>query len=1141
MTGLPLFEPVVPDPASEVSLRIIVSSSAAARLSRAREAVRRRPPGNRVLIVGASRAAADDLARDVAVAVPSSFGIERLSITQLAAKTALLALATSGASASTSLGAEAVAVRAVFEATREDALRYFGPVAATPGFARALGKTLGELRLAGTAGTSLAPLPLAGPDLAVLLDGFNRCFTDAKSVDRAGLFRAAARSLRPHAGAGRGFTGEGQARAAYDLVVFLDISLTHAAERDLVAAVVTNATMTLATVPYGDHETIRHLVTMGGAVEEVEREGPVTDLGYVDRFLFDADSRPPMRDLDGSLTLFSAPGEGRECVEIARRVLSEARAGVRFDEIAVLVRSPQSYFGLLEHALRRAGVPAWFDRGTRRPHPAGRAFLALLTCAAEQLSAARFAEYLSLGQVPSGISLTSAVATDGSMVPRVPPVLPVDEAFGFFDQVGATNDASGAAEDLRTGDNGAAEGDVSATESADAAAVAETLQAPWRWEALLVEAAVIGHDASRWRRRLAGKAAELEAQATEAEREGGPDSGRAQSLRLVRQQLSKLQDFALPIVETLAAWPRVARWGEWLEHFSHLAPRVLRTPADVLRVLTDLQPMLDVGPVDLDEACRVLSERLLTLESAPPARRFGRIFVGTPDQARGRSFRVVFVPGVAERMFPQKPREDPILLDGLRVAVGGSLATQSDRLAAERLLLQMAAGAASDRLYVSYPRIDLSESRARVPSFYALDVMRAATGRVPDYEWLEARARTAGSATLAWPAPEKPADAIDEQEHDLAVLRGLLDERDRESVRGHAHYLLKLNESLRRSVVNRWARGEPRWSASDGLTRVSIDTADALRAQRPTVRSYSLSALQRFSACPYQFVLGAFYRLQPLEPPESLQRMDALTRGSLFHEIQARFFRALKDAEALPVTDTSVADAATVLDATVDAVATRAYDELAPVVDRVWNDEIAAIRRDLHGWLRYLARDGEQWLPTNFEFGFGAVPGERDVSSIRDEVTLPDGFKLRGAIDLIEEHRATKVLRVTDHKTGRTPDRIQQVIVGGGAVLQPVLYAMAVEAALGRRVSQGRLFYCTSTGGYTEHAIPLSDTTRAAGMEVLEVIDRAVATGCLAAAPTEDACGRCDFRIVCGPDMFRRTSRKPQDAIADLRALRSRP
>jgi CRISPR/Cas system-associated exonuclease Cas4 (RecB family) len=1124
MTYLPFFDPPISDPPSRTSIRVVVSPSAAARLAAAREAVSGRAPGARVLVVGASRAAADDVARDVAASVPATFGIERLSFTQLAARTALIALAANETSASTRLGAEAVATRAAFGATRDAALRYFAPVATTPGFPRALARTLQELRLAGIARASLAPLPLAGPDLALLLDRFDTCFADARSVDRADLFRTAAAVLREP---------QARGRKIYDFVVLLDVSLDHAAEREFVGALVDRASNVLAAVPHGDHDTVRHLVAMGAVIEQVGNSIPATDLEYVGRFLFDAESQPPVRDLDGSVEFFSAPGEGRECVEMARRVLREARTGVRFDEMAILVRSPQSYFGLLEHALRRAGVPAWFDRGTRRPHPAGRAFLALLACAAEQLSAARFAEYLSLGQVPipGGSASRDPLYVPSLDISRQQPyVLPSDEAFGLPDDVDAADD------DSETTIDG-----IDSEREGDDPVVAGTLRAPWRWEKLLVEAAVIGHDASRWRRRLAGKSAELEAQVREAVREEGQDSGRAHSLRQVQDQLQRLEEFALPTIEELAGWPRVATWGEWLDSFARLAPRVLRSPPQVLRVLTDLRPMSDVGPIDLDEARRVLSERLLTLEAAPPSRRFGRIFVGTPDQARGRSFRVVFVPGLAERMFPQKPREDPLLLDALRVEADRSLATQPHRLAAERLLLQMAAGAASDRLYVSYPRIELTESRARVPSFYALDVMRAATGRVPDYEWLEARARAAGNATLAWPAPPAPEDAIDEQEHDLAVLRRLLDEKDLEAVKGHAHYLLKLNESLRRSVVNRWARGEPRWSVSDGLTRVSIDTAEALAAQRLTARSYSLSALQRFSACPYQFVLGAFYRLQPVELPEPLQRLDPLTRGSLFHEIQARFFRALKERQALPVTAERVEEAGAVLDTTIDIVAARAYDELAPAVDRVWNDEIASIRRDLHGWLQCLARDGEEWLPEYFEFGFGSVPGERDASSVHDEVTLPGGFKLRGAIDLIEEHRAKKVLRVTDHKTGRKPDKIEKVIVGGGGVLQPVLYAMAVEAALGRPVSHGRLFYCTSAGSYVEHPIPLNDTTRAAAFEVLEVIDRAVASGFLAATPTEEACGRCDYRPVCGPDMFRRTRRKPQDRIADLIALRSRP
>jgi hypothetical protein len=74
---------------------------------------------------------------------------------------------------------------------------------------------------------------------------------------------------------------------------------------------------------------------------------------------------------------------------------------MRFDEIAVFVRSAERHQPLLEEAFARAGVPAWYSRGVRRPEISGRAFLALLRCAAEDLSAARFAEYLSFGRMPA--------------------------------------------------------------------------------------------------------------------------------------------------------------------------------------------------------------------------------------------------------------------------------------------------------------------------------------------------------------------------------------------------------------------------------------------------------------------------------------------------------------------------------------------------------------------------------------------------------------------------------------------------------------------------------------------------------------------------------------------------------------------
>jgi CRISPR/Cas system-associated exonuclease Cas4 (RecB family) len=547
-----------------------------------------------------------------------------------------------------------------------------------------------------------------------------------------------------------------------------------------------------------------------------------------------------------------------------------------------------------------------------------------------------------------------------------------------------------------------------------------------------------------------------------------------------------------------------------------------------------------IGPVTLEEARDVLSDRLRTLDEHPPAHRYGCVFVGSPHQARGREFRVVFVPGLAERMFPQKPREDPMLLDKeMRAPLQAGLQVQDDRARTERLLLRLAIGAAGERLWLSYPRIDLSGARPRVPSFYVLDVMRAITGRIPKHEDMQRSAAAAGGARLDWPAPAAPDAAIDQVEHDLATLRALIDAPDRRAVRGHAHYMLRLNDALRRSVTARWARTRSKWLPQDGLVRAAPAIRPMLDSQRLGTRPYSLSALQRFATCPYQFVLAAVYRLEPNEEPEPLQRLDPLTRGALFHEVQAGFFRELRAQGRLPLETAFVNDALAVVDRVLAKVATEYRERLAPAIDRVWQDEVAAIGRDLRVWVRKLP-ESREWTPEYFELSFGLSDEGRDPRSVPDPVRIDGRFLLRGSVDVVEVRQAAQELRVTDHKTGR--DRsTQKTVIGGGRILQPVLYSMALEQILGRPVSSGRLFYCTAAGGFTERVIPLTDGSRRAGLEALEVIDRAMELGFLPPAPDDRACTWCDFRPVCGPDEPRHVARKQTDPLGDLFALREMP
>jgi len=318
-----------------------------------------------------------------------------------------------------------------------------------------------------------------------------------------------------------------------------------------------------------------------------------------------------------------------------------------------------------------------------------------------------------------------------------------------------------------------------------------------------------------------------------------------------------------------------------------------------------------------------------------------------------------------------------------------------------------------------------------------------------------------------------------------------------------------------------------------GMTKPMLDS------QRLTARPFSLSALQKFSSCPYQFLLSAIYKLEKAEEPEPLQKLDPLTRGALFHEAQALFFRDLQAERGLPVTGESVGAALATLDSVVRRVAAKYREQLAPAIDRVWDDEIADLAKDLRVWVRRLPEAAE-WLPEYFEFSFGLADQGRDARSVADPALIDGRFKLRGSVDLIERKRGTATLRVTDHKTGKNRTTWKTVI-GGGAILQPVLYSLAVERALDAPVASGRLFYCTAAGGFTDHEIPINETNRRSGIEALEIVDRAIELGFLPAAPGERACTWCDFRPVCGPHEERRVKRKAQEKLGDLENLREKP
>ncbi len=315
-------------------------------------------------------------------------------------------------------------------------------------------------------------------------------------------------------------------------------------------------------------------------------------------------------------------------------------------------------------------------------------------------------------------------------------------------------------------------------DSDDEAVVAGTLRSPWKWEELIVESAVVGG-----RSRADGKAPVAAAARRARGRLPLPDrraEARGARVGAHRAVRARPAEPGAPARVRAADHRRACRLARRRRcgasgsiASATLAGRALQRPgaraADARRASADGRRRAGRRSRKRATSCtigwsRSTGSRLL--------RRYGRLFVGTPHQARGRTFRVVFVPGLAERVVPQRPREDPLLLDdGARRPRTRALARPGRSGGAPNACCSRSRSAPRrERLYLSYPRLDVGRNARARP------VVLRARRHAGDHRarartiacWRPTRREEAG-ASLAWPAPADPDRAIDDLEHDLAV------------------------------------------------------------------------------------------------------------------------------------------------------------------------------------------------------------------------------------------------------------------------------------------------------------------------------------------------------------------------------------
>jgi ATP-dependent helicase/nuclease subunit B len=934
---------------------------------------------------------------------------------------------------------------------------YFAPVAETPGFGEALFRLVRELR---GGGFDLA-------DLGSLLDGA----TDAP--EKAGSLAEVLASFEERRA---GFYGPDDALLAAEpgnlgglaLLVWGMLDIPAALEH-LLAGVAERIPVDvyLADVPAAADAPLAELrdrLISNGATERLvgEPADGGSALQMVRRAMFTTPAGPAIA-ADGTLRLVSAPDPSREARAAARACLQWAREGVPFWDMAVSYRHGEAYLPLAEAVFVEAGIPVYLHEGSPlAERPLGRQTLGLLDLFGSDLSRQSVMDFLTDAKLPGEIH----------------------EEYGGI----STS----------------------------------------RWDSLSRDAGIVG-GAEQWQRRLAAVQAEAH-----------DDAGPVPDWVTQRaEDAGRLARFIAELDRRLRARPQRATWAEHLDYLQALLARYVDGADDVVVALRGLERFTALeAQVDFDWFLDVVKRAIGTLRSEQVIDKSQGAFAArgvnivAVNSLVGIEFARVWILGAIERAFPPPVRQDPILLDDERRTIsqrsGTRLAPRSARGSEEALVFALACEAARERLVVSYARRATGESRPRLPSVFFRELASQLEGERVSAEDapLLARDDVERIAGDAIGAPIRPGHADDPRAVSAAAASAVSEpERDRTYLQARVTRPLavatfeRAQPPFARALASVRAHFADRYSPWDGA--LGADAQAAIAALMPADAPLSATSLELYARCPQRFMLERLLRVRAVDEPETVVRIDALSRGSVVHRIFERFYDEWKGKGPAPLAAEAEQRMRQVAGEECDAAADRGETGYPAM----WEADRVELIEDCIAWM-YEERADERTplLPlVAVEARFGQrMAGEKQGSLSRAEpieIELPSGrLLLIGRIDRVNWDRKRPSFRVVDYKTGKKYAE-KSGELQGGRMLQLPLYVLAAAKLLGIDPTAGAAAYVypTRKGDFqTVEWTPEDLASRQA--DVLALIDAIVTSarrGDFIVAPSEKACDYCPFNGIC--------------------------
>lgn len=400
--------------------------------------------------------------------------------------------------------------------------------------------------------------------------------------------------------------------------------------------------------------------------------------------------------------------------------------------------------------------------------------------------------------------------------------------------------------------------------------------------------------------------------------------------------------------------------------------------------------------------------------------------------ARGFSFRVLFVVGVNENVFPRKIREDAFLRDPVRrfldVNLGFKVPEKGAGYEEEQLLFYLLVNSASESVTLLTQRSD-QHDRSAIPSWYVSEVHRCVgdvpVTVVPKRE--SEKRRVLVHYADNWLTPQESRF----QWMESRCLPRAPFERD----------------SLSWSVVQRGVAtlachesSSPRLNRFDGLTGSSHD-----RWNEMTSRGVSPTALEHYAACPFKFYAKYILDLEPVELPGWGLSLGPREVGNLLHQLLKDCVEELAEKPAFrQPRDLSRGELRELVLPIVDRVF-RNYERWSatgyPLLWELQQDQLLQIVTQV---IAQDFIDGEgDWIPVAFE---EAVSGKIRVVLGNEQHEL----RLVGRVDRVDWSPSQKQARVIDYKfkisagTIPSPQRLARDAIRG-IQLQPPVYLHLAE------------------------------------------------------------------------------------------------